>query len=97
MKPICTKCQRFYRPLKNGVGFLEMMPIDGHYPTPKPGTEEPDKWKPYKLWQADLWVCKGCGTEIIVGAGSQPIAEHYQPNFEVKCRLYPPIVKINDC
>jgi hypothetical protein len=36
---------------------------------------------PYKLWEADLWDCPGCGAEIVVGFGSKPLAEHYQMAF----------------
>jgi len=88
----------FFRPKKNGISFIEGMPIgspgEGY---PKPGMEEPEKWKPYKLWVGDLWVCKGCGAEIIVGTGLNPISEHYKPEFVGKCALYGPTIQINDC
>jgi hypothetical protein len=33
LKPICVKCQRFYRPSRNGVWFLEGMPThNGAHP-----------------------------------------------------------------
>jgi hypothetical protein len=37
---------------------------------------------PSKFWHADLWACPGCGFEIVGGFASQPIAEHYQPQFD---------------
>jgi hypothetical protein len=58
-KPACPKCQRFYRPKKNGYFFIESMPRGGgpddDLPTPS-GTSRPDLWQPYKLWSADLWA-----------------------------------------
>ena len=33
---------------------------------------------PYKIWDADKWQCPGCKYEIVVGFGSQALAEHYQ-------------------
>jgi hypothetical protein len=36
---------------------------------------------PYKLWDADLWKCPGCGIEIVGGFGHGPIAEHYEASF----------------
>ena len=66
MKPICVPCQRFYRPKQNDYSFVEGMPTHGA----KPGTEEPDKWRPYKLWLGDLWECKGCGSLEGLGLGS---------------------------
>ncbi len=91
MKPICTQCQQFYRCKENGVFFIEGMP------TRHDGAAEPDAWKPYKIWSGDLWECKGCGSEIIVGCGRQPIAEHYEPDFEETMGAYKARVQINDC
>ena len=68
MKPICVKCQRFYRAKKNGYYFIEGMPDTGALP----GTAEPEKWHPYKVWSGDLWACEGCGHELISGTGRKP-------------------------
>ena len=68
-KPVCVKCQRFFRPYRNGVRVLEGKPFNGA----APGTAEPKLWTPYKLWQADLWRCEGCGVEIIYGYGNNPL------------------------
>jgi len=92
MKPICVPCQRFYRPKKNGVLLLEGMPIGQDV---KPGTAEPEKWAPYKVWVGDLWECEGCGHETIAGVPSLPVTEHYQSDFKryAECVTH----KVNDC
>lgn len=95
MKPICVKCQRFYRMKKAGYAFIEGMPINNGV---QPGTAEPAGWKPYKLWAGDLWECKGCGHQLISGTGSHPIAEHYQPGFKDKVlKLVGEQFQVNDC
>ena len=50
---------------------------------------------PYKLWQADLLRCNGCGAEIIVGFGLQPIAERFETEFQQKLAYVTHTV--NDC
>ena len=96
MKPICFPCHRFYRPKKNGVYFIEGMPVGPDRATP--GLSEPEKWKPYKVWQGDRWKCHGCGAEIIVGVAQRPIAEHYQDNFaEIAEQLGADKYRVNDC
>jgi hypothetical protein len=94
MKPICVACQRFYRPKRNGVRFIEGMPKGNEAP---PGTRAPEHWKPYKLWTGDLWICHGCGHEIIVGTALHPIAEQYQPDFHDKVAASEIRVQVNDC
>ena len=37
---------------------------------------------PYRIWEADLYKCPKCGTEIVVSFGHQAISEHYQDEFE---------------
>lgn len=97
MKPICVKCQRFYRPKQNGVMFTEMMPIGGAGINP-PGTEAPEQWTPYKIWRGDLWHCLGCGHELISGVAYDPISEHYMPQFQETAEaLGADKIKINDC
>ena len=97
MKPICVKCQKFYRIEKNGVRFVEKMPIGGH--RSPPGTAAPHLWKDYKIWSADLWICHGCGHEIIIGAARQPIAEHYMPDYDQKRARDEHLIacEVNDC
>lgn len=101
MKPICTKCQRFYRPKKNGYPFIEGMPIGTGI---APGTADPEHWEDYKLWMGDLWICKGCGHELIVGCGHQPIKIQHEDEFEETVQAYvkidndgKPLLRINDC
>ena len=79
MKPICCKCQRFFKVKKNGFRFIEGMPKAGE--RPKPGIEEAHNWVPYKLWVGDLYECQGCGDQIVSGFGSGPISEHYMDDF----------------
>jgi hypothetical protein len=97
MKPICRPCHRFFRPKKTGIYFLEGMPAD-LCDDPKPGLAEPEKWRPYKLWSGDLWMCPSCQTEIIVGTGISPVAEHYEQHFEAVVQSYRAAeFQVNDC
>ncbi len=95
MKPICVKCQCFYRPERNGEIFVEGMPIA---PMAKKGRAEPEKWKPYKIWRGDLWKCPECGHEIISGVAFNPVSEHYMDDFK---RIYGSLPEktthVNDC
>jgi len=94
MKPVCVKCQRFYRPKRNGIYFIEgKLKHNGV----KAGLAEPESWEPYKLWHADLWECPDCEAQIIVGAGYSPIAEHYQPGFREVVKNSEPLIQVNDC
>lgn len=96
MKPICVPCQRFFRMKKSGFYFIEGMPVGPDFPAP--GTAEPDKWKPYKIWSGDRWVCEGCGASIVSGVGFAPVAEHYQADFEhYKKSLNATQLQVNDC
>lgn len=91
-KPICTKCQRFYRPAQNGVYVLEQMP---KHSGAAPGRENAASWTPYKVWIADKWKCEGCGNEIVVGSGPQPLSEHSMTDFAIwRGRT---TVTVNDC
>lgn len=92
-KPACAKCQRFFRPKKNGVLVLEQKPI-GRELAP-PGSESPNRWEPYKVWAADLWDCPGCGAEVTVGYSAAPVSQDYLEGFDSwvdKCTIV-----INDC
>lgn len=94
MKPICVPCQRFYRPFRNGVRFVEGMPVADRAIS---GTTHPEQWKPYKLWLGDHWRCDGCGNTIIVGVAREPLAEHFQPNFLRECEDQGAEIQVNDC
>lgn len=92
-KPVCVKCALFFRPEKNGVHWVEGKPV-GEMMDGKPvnGT-----WTGYKLWQSDLWECKGCGAEIIVGHALRPIAEDFQSGFVAAVAASNSRVQVNDC
>ncbi len=36
---------------------------------------------PYKIWDADMLACPGCGTEIVAQFAEGPASEHYMPGF----------------
>jgi len=96
MKPVCVKCQRFYRPKQNGTYFIEGMP-NGRYESSPPGLANPDAWSPYKLWVGDIWECKGCGHELIVGVPPNPIREHYHKDFKEEVARLGAVLQVNDC
>jgi len=102
LKPICCKCQRFFRVKKNGYRFIEAMPKPGE--RPKPGIEENEKWTPYKLWVGDLYECQGCGSQIVSGFGNAPISEHYMQDFKESVTFAEKatndnrqLLQVNDC
>jgi hypothetical protein len=55
------------------------------------------QWWPYKLWVGDLWECPDCLTQIIIGTGQHPVAEHYESDFARKVTEYDPQLQVNDC
>ncbi len=93
-KPICVPCGRFYRCKKNDFPFVESMPVG--LSRPESG-KDADGWKPYKLWNGDLWECQGCGHQIIVGHAKLPESEHYMANFAERVRNRGVTLHINDC
>ena len=103
MKPICVKCQRFYQPETTGVAFIEAMPsVDCETGrSAVPGSSHRYLWTPYKLWMGDLWKCQGCGRQLIVGVGQNPISEHYKPDFKEQIQRESALrgiaVQVNDC
>lgn len=54
-------------------------------------------WRSYKLWQSDLWECKGCGTQVIVGHAQQAYAEHFQPDYSEVVETADPMLRVEDC
>jgi hypothetical protein len=62
-KMICVKCEIEFRCEKNGVHVHELMREDTAV---------------YKIWDADLWKCPGCGILIVSGFGQEPVAEHFE-------------------
>lgn len=89
-KPICMTCKKFYRPKKNGVTIEEGMPVDR-------GKLLARKWVPYKLWRGDLMECPSCHHQIVHGFGYQPLAEHYQKNYDRIKAAEGVIAFIEDC
>lgn len=84
-KPVCVPCKLFYRPEENGFHLTEGAPTGS-------------KWRPYKLWMADKWKCRGCGHEIIVGFGLSPVAIEHEPGFErIRTKGGFDQLQINDC
>jgi hypothetical protein len=96
LKPICIPCQRFFRVKKSGFYFTEGMPIgDGRA---APGTTEPEKWKPYKIWSGDRWECEGCGAQIVSGVGLSPISVQHKTDFNDYMKsLGADQFQVNDC
>jgi hypothetical protein len=72
MRPICVKCHAFYKAKKNGFLFCEMIPLK----------EKIIGWTPYKIWSGDLYECPLCKHQLISGAGREPIAHHFDPDFQ---------------
>ena len=93
-KPVCVPCQRFFRPKKNGLAWVEGMPIESGA---LPGTAEPEKWQPYKLWNSDLMECEGCGAQIIVGHGLKPLSIQHEDEFASRVESWGATLQINDC
>lgn len=94
MKPICVPCQMFYRPKQNDYSFVEGMPVVSGAQS---GKAEPEKWQPYKLWLGDLWECRGCGAQIVVGTGRIPVSEHFKPDFKDRVTAHDVKLQVNDC
>jgi hypothetical protein len=88
-KPVCIKCQRFFRPHRCGISVLEGKPVMEGI---KPGTEDAAFWAPYKVWRADRYKCNGCGTEILVGFGFAPVWQDYH-----QAEMPESDYKVNDC
>lgn len=110
-KPVCVKCECFYRPHKNGYSFIEGKPKGTYSPIPtadgkvelvrdRPedirGLRAPDAWEPYKLWNGDLWKCPDCGHEIVVGCLNQ-VSEHYKPDWDEMIIQFDPQITVKDC
>jgi len=87
MKPaVCLKCKLYYKIKKNGVYLTEMMPYTN------------GEWRPYKIWQGDLWECRGCGHEIVMGWGKRALREHFEEHFEdLRIRTHANEIEIKDC
>lgn len=87
-KPVCVGCALFFRPKKNGVYFIEGMPV----------MDKGNKtWVPYKLWSGDLWECNSCGGQLVISA-NQEIAIQHEPDFKRLVESYKAgWLIVNDC
>jgi hypothetical protein len=87
-KPVCIACRRYFKIAHTGRYVLEQVPGG------------PDSWQPYKLWSADILRCDGCGKEIVSGFGREPIAEHFDSDFEgtlARIKASSALIIVNDC
>ncbi len=91
-KPVCVPCGLFYKHARSGVYFIEGMPKTS---APHDLPRDPEQWKPYKVWVSDLYECRGCGNQILVGMPAGPTAEHYQDGFSDWVERA--TVTVNDC
>lgn len=69
-------------PKKNGVGLLDMFMQDK---------------LPYKLWDADLWACRKCGTEIVIGFSDVPVSRHEDETMQSEIDRYIRISRLIKC
>jgi hypothetical protein len=65
MKMICSQCEVELKPFKNGVSVIE---TEGNPP------------KPFRIYEADMWVCPMCGIKIVTGFG-QPVSRSYETTW----------------
>lgn len=84
---VCMKCNVFLHPKKNGVLVEEGMPT---------GTDR-ETWVPYKLWMADSWECRSCGTEIVSGFAPEAFLHHFMPDYKPFKEKRQPYVFVKDC
>jgi len=81
---------------KSGFYFTEGMPVGPG--RAQSGNAEPERWKPYKLWSGDVWVCEGCGVTILSGFGQSAIRLQHEEDFEeVRKSLGADQFQVNDC
>jgi hypothetical protein len=94
-KPVCIACKRFFKPKKSGITWVENMPKQNGA---LQGLASPGDWKPYKLWQGDVYECAGCKTQIIQGHGVAPISEQHKSDFELMREMFnADRYQVNDC
>ena len=47
---------------------------------------------PYQMWEGDRWSCPKCAAEVVIGFGSYPIGEHFQPDYARRRKAFDPMV-----
>jgi predicted RNA-binding Zn-ribbon protein involved in translation (DUF1610 family) len=62
---VCIKCSVALKPETNGVSVAEMFQGDTEF---------------YRIRQADLWSCPGCGMQVILGFADNGV-EHWEEGF----------------
>jgi hypothetical protein len=40
-----------------------------------------DNGDPYQVYSGDLWECRVCGAEVVVGFGGKPILQSFESDF----------------
>jgi hypothetical protein len=63
----CVKCSKWSRCRKTGVEVIETYD---------------DGVTPYKVWQADIHECPGCGFQVVLGFGFQALSVAHEPDFQ---------------
>lgn len=66
-RPVCVKCNIELMPERNGVTVVDWYR---------------ENQEIYQLWDADLWKCRKCDMEIVVGFGGDPYARHDSTNCQ---------------
>lgn len=92
-KPVCVMCGCFYRPHRNNRMFVEAAP---KFAEALPGKDHAEDWKPYKVWYGDEWICRGCGSLIIVGTGQLPYKEQHHEGFD-EAVAQASYLQVSDC
>lgn len=69
LRPVCVKDQQEYKVEEQGVALVEY--------ADRGGTR-----KPYAIYFGDLWVCPGCGHQIIGGYGEPAAQEHEKEKMQ---------------
>lgn len=67
---LCLDCNVEYVPWRNGVKVLETCLND----------------QPYKLWNADLLQCPGCGHQVVARFGGSGTDNH-DPTFDTRLQM----------
>lgn len=97
LKPICVPCERFMRPERTAVAFIEGKPHGGIVPWDGKSGRTSVGWTPYKLWRGDQWRCPDCDATIIVGVAQAPVVEHYEDRFSLVVKALNVTLFIKDC
>ena len=80
MKPACVRCGLKLKCHRIGQPVVE--------------TSDAGKENDCRLWMTDIHKCPGCGVEIILLFGAQPIAEHYQDDYTETLKRFEPALRV---